>query len=143
MQKGPVLQFPSTQQHHPHLASPTVPRPALFVSCMHTGSWVSTKGTGMEKDAAMRGSFMKLFDYISGANSAKAKIPMTAPVLTKIEPGQGPNCESTFTMSFYNPYNYQVWCSFMKLCGLGWGPCFEGTASSSGYYGRGALPVPA
>jgi hypothetical protein len=70
-------------------------------------SWVSTKGTGMEKDAAMRGSFMKLFDYISGANSEKAKIPMTAPVLTKIEPGQGPNCESTFTMSFYNPYNYQ------------------------------------
>lgn len=56
----------------------------------------------------MRGAFMKLFDYISGGNSAKAKIPMTAPVLTKIEPGQGPNCESTFTMSFYNPYNYQV-----------------------------------
>lgn len=51
---------------------------------------------------------MKLFDYISGGNSAKTKIPMTAPVVTKIEPGQGPNCESTFTMSFYNPYSYQV-----------------------------------
>lgn len=72
------------------------------------GSWVSITGTGMDKDSAMRGAFMKLFDYISGGNSAKAKIPMTAPVLTKIEPGQGPNCESTFTMSFYNPYNYQV-----------------------------------
>jgi hypothetical protein len=70
-------------------------------------SWVSTTGTGMEKDSAMRGSFMKLFDYISGGNSAKTKIPMTAPVVTKIEPGQGPNCESTFTMSFYNPYSYQ------------------------------------
>lgn len=68
----------------------------------------------MEKDTAMRGSFMKLFDYISGANSAKAKIPMTAPVLTKVEPGQGPNCESTFTMSFYNPYNYQVHAA--RLC---------------------------
>jgi hypothetical protein len=71
------------------------------------GSWVSTSGTGMQKDSAMRGSFMKLFDYISGGNSGKTKIPMTGPVLTKIEPGQGPNCESTFTMSFYNPYTYQ------------------------------------
>jgi hypothetical protein len=62
----------------------------------------------MDKDSAMRGSFMKLFDYISGGNSGKTKIPMTGPVLTKIEPGQGPNCESTFTMSFYNPYTYQV-----------------------------------
>lgn len=71
-------------------------------------SWVSTSGTGMDKDSAMRGSFMKLFDYISGSNSNKKKIPMTGPVLTKIEPGQGPNCESTFTMNFYNPYTYQV-----------------------------------
>lgn len=64
----------------------------------------------------MRGSFMKLFDYISGGNSGKTKIPMTSPVVTKIEPGQGPNCESTFTMSFYNPYSYQVgYCSASTL----------------------------
>lgn len=69
---------------------------------------MSIKGTGMDRDSAMRGSFMKLFEYISGGNSRQAKIPMTAPVLTKIEPGQGPNCESTFTMSFYNPYAFQV-----------------------------------
>lgn len=56
----------------------------------------------------MQGSFMKLFRYISGTNSKQAKIPMTAPVLTKIEPGQGPNCESTFVMSFYQPYSLQV-----------------------------------
>ena len=28
---------------------------------------------------------------------------MTAPVLTKVEPGAGPACESTFTTSFYVP----------------------------------------
>jgi hypothetical protein len=72
----------------------------------------------MDKDTAMKGSFMKLFDYISGGNSAKTKIPMTAPVVTKIEPGQGPNCESTFTMSFYNPYSYQVRKAGATICVL-------------------------
>jgi hypothetical protein len=61
----------------------------------------------MDKESAMQGSFMKLFGYISGANSKQAKIPMTSPVLTKIEPGSGPNCESTFVMSFYQPYSLQ------------------------------------
>eukprot|EP00775_Hariotina_reticulata_P004207 gene4207-4456_t len=70
-------------------------------------SWVSIKREGMEIDQAMSGSFMKLFNYISGANSANAKIEMTAPVLTKIEPGQGPACNSAFTMSFYQPWKYQ------------------------------------
>jgi len=50
----------------------------------------------------------KLFNYISGGNSAKEKIEMTALVLTKIEPGKGPTCNSTFTMSFYQPWKYQV-----------------------------------
>lgn len=70
-------------------------------------AWVSTKATGMEKGSAMQGSFMRLFGYISGANAAAAKIPMTAPVLVKIEPGEGPFCDSTFTTSFYQPYKYQ------------------------------------
>lgn len=70
-------------------------------------NWVSVKREGMEVDQAMSGSFMKLFNYISGANSANAKIEMTAPVLTKIEPGQGPACNSAFTMSFYQPWKYQ------------------------------------
>lgn len=33
---------------------------------------------------------------------------MTAPVATKIVPGQGPFCKSHFTVAFYVPYALQV-----------------------------------
>lgn len=36
------------------------------------------------------------------------KIDMTAPVATRIVPGAGPNCESTFTVSFYIPPKHQT-----------------------------------
>lgn len=74
------------------------------------GWWVGTTYKGMDKDGS--DSFMKLFNYISGANDKKQKIPMTAPVLTEIVPGAGPNCESTFTMSFYVPK--ALWNSIPK-----------------------------
>lgn len=51
--------------------------------------------------------FWKLFNYISGQNDKQVKIPMTAPVSIYIEPGAGPNCESTFTMAFYVPASFQ------------------------------------
>lgn len=51
--------------------------------------------------------FWKLFNYISGQNDKQVKIPMTAPVSVYIEPGSGPNCESTFTMAFYVPSDFQ------------------------------------
>jgi hypothetical protein len=35
------------------------------------------------------------------------KIDMTVPVTTKVEPGAGPNCESSFTVSFFIPPEYQ------------------------------------
>jgi len=51
--------------------------------------------------------FMKLFRFISGQNDKGVKVPMTSPVTTLIEPGAGPNCESTFTMAFYIPPSFQ------------------------------------
>ena len=36
-----------------------------------------------------------------------AKIPMTAPVSMRILPGEGPNCESNYTMSFWIPSDFQ------------------------------------
>ncbi|KAI8465467.1 MAG: regulatory factor, effector binding domain-containing protein [Monoraphidium minutum] len=70
-------------------------------------SWVSTTVKATDIDRAMSGSFMKLFNYISGTNAASAKVEMTSPVLTKVEPGAGPFCGEMFTISFYNPWKYQ------------------------------------
>lgn len=61
----------------------------------------------MSKDGASSPMFWKLFNYISGQNDKQVKIPMTAPVSVLIEPGSGPNCESTFTMAFYVPEAFQ------------------------------------
>ncbi len=69
--------------------------------------WVQTKIENISKDSASSAMFWKLFNYISGQNDKKIKIPMTAPVSVLIEPGSGPNCESTFTMAFYVPAAFQ------------------------------------
>nr|XP_027221735.1 heme-binding protein 2-like [Penaeus vannamei] len=44
---------------------------------------------------------------IDGQNDAAMKIDMTAPVTTLVIPGEGPNCENNFTMSFYVPAAHQ------------------------------------
>ena len=69
--------------------------------------WIRTQLLHTSKDAASSTMFWKLFNYISGQNDKKIKIPMTAPVSILIDPGAGPNCESTFSMAFYIPAEFQ------------------------------------
>lgn len=70
--------------------------------------WASTDVLSTNIDEAGSIGFNRLFDYISGKNDAGIAIDMTTPVLTKVQPGDGPNCNSTFTVSFYVPYIYQT-----------------------------------
>jgi hypothetical protein len=49
-----------------------------------------------------------LFNYIDGSNDAETKISMTAPVTYRILPGEGPNCGSNYTMSFWISSAQQV-----------------------------------
>ena len=69
--------------------------------------WASTDVEGTDITAANNIGFQRLFDYISGANDESIAIDMTTPVLDHVQPGLGPNCNSTFTVSFFVPYKYQ------------------------------------
>lgn len=78
------------------------------VRTYHTTQWVSTSVSGMEQDEALRSGFMRLFKYIQGNNQKSVKVEMTSPVTCLINPGEGPACESTFTVSFYIPEEHQA-----------------------------------
>ena len=67
----------------------------------------STTVKGVDLDKGLSTGFMRLFHYIGGDNELGTKIDMTAPVTSRIVPGQGPVCESNFTISFYVPTKYQ------------------------------------
>lgn len=70
--------------------------------------WASTNVEGNQLNVALNVGFERLFAYISGANALNTSIPMTTPVLAYVQPGAGPNCNSTFTVSFFVPYEYQT-----------------------------------
>jgi len=69
--------------------------------------WASTNVSSISFDYAVNVGFNRLFNYISGENDSNGTIDMTAPVLNRVEPGAGPNCNSTFTISFFTPFSYQ------------------------------------
>lgn len=57
---------------------------------------------------ATRSGFLQLFKYIQGKNAYNETIEMTAPVLTKVAPSDGPFCASSFVVSFYVPAKNQA-----------------------------------
>jgi len=63
--------------------------------------WVSTNAKEISWKQASYTLFMRLFNYIGGNNVKGEKVAMTAPVLMRIIPGQGPACEDDYTMSFF------------------------------------------
>ncbi|KPP67651.1 SOUL1 protein-like [Scleropages formosus] len=71
-------------------------------------NWVNTCVSSMQYDPALNTGFMRLFRYIQGNNENKEKVEMTAPVTCLVDPGAGPACESTFTVSFYIPEKHQA-----------------------------------
>jgi len=80
----------------------------LELRVYETYLWSSTQIQGTSLDDATTEGFNRLFAYISGDNEAGQKIDMTSPVLVKTVPGSGPNCVSTFTVSFFVPFTYQT-----------------------------------
>ncbi|XP_076444048.1 heme-binding protein 2-like [Babylonia areolata] len=67
--------------------------------------WVATQTEAATFDAVRSDMFHALFRYIDGNNADNVKIPMTAPVVTTMAHGQGPNCASNFTMHFMLPHD--------------------------------------
>ena len=67
--------------------------------------WVGTTTTGSSFIKETDDAFRKLFDYIEGANKDGIKIPMAAPVASKIVPVGGGM--SNFTTLFFVPFAYQ------------------------------------
>ncbi|KAF7028733.1 hypothetical protein CFC21_040600 [Triticum aestivum] len=71
--------------------------------------WVSTAPIeDISLVDATRSGFLQLFKYIQGKNAYNETIEMTAPVLTRVAPSDGPFCVSSFVVSFYVPAKNQA-----------------------------------
>lgn len=71
-----------------------------------SSKWAGTVIKSTDWQKAVNEAFDMLFKYISGANRNDTKIPMAAPVATKIVPlGNG---ESNFTVLFFTPFAYKI-----------------------------------
>nr|XP_054760536.1 heme-binding protein 2-like [Lytechinus pictus] len=70
--------------------------------------WVSTEIMSMDYESATSQGFERLFNYITTIDQQKQKVAMTAPVATRVIPGQGPACESNFTVSFFIPAQHSA-----------------------------------
>ncbi|XP_068087776.1 heme-binding protein 2 [Hyperolius riggenbachi] len=98
----------STELQNPKWASLETPSSDYELRQYEPTKWVSTEVASMKDwDSALSTGFMRLFNYIQGNNEKKVKIEMTAPVTSYIQPGAGPACESTITVSFYIPSEHQ------------------------------------
>ncbi len=61
----------------------------------------------------------KLFKYISGNNVDNAKISMTTPVVTFVKPSADfKTAEKNYTVAFYLPQQFQVWCLALQQSAL-------------------------
>jgi hypothetical protein len=69
--------------------------------------WVYTSIKSFSLKDAAYSTFRPLANFITGANAASTKIPMTCPVAIRVDPSQGPACESSFTTHFYIPKAFQ------------------------------------
>ena len=69
--------------------------------------WVGTTISSMNWTSALNEGYSRLYKYRIGENQGGIKLPMATPVAAKIVPGQGPACESNFTILFFVPFKYQ------------------------------------
>ncbi|XP_069829848.1 heme-binding protein 2 [Dendropsophus ebraccatus] len=98
----------STEIQTPKWTPVETPSSDYEVRQYEPAKWVSTEVTEVKDwDSAVSTCFMRLFGYIQGNNEKKVKVDMTAPVNTYTQPGAGPTCESTMTVSFYIPPEHQ------------------------------------
>ena len=70
--------------------------------------WVGTDVPSMNWTSALDIGYKRLYAYRNGANKEGAKLEMATPVATKVVPGQGPACQSTFTILFFVPFANQA-----------------------------------